>query len=155
MLVVPNAQVVLRTLLLVLPELRPAGGWWRLQPQYQRLQPHVSEAAAPRIRGCTPTHAGATIEGLLCDAAALDVSRWVDPVVVAWLCEPDLPEEQQRLGALYAKHLPAPAAEAAARAAEKDGEAGLHAHRTACTPHAHRMHTACACTPHAHRMHAA
>ena len=106
----PNAQVVLRTLLLVLPELRPGG---------------------------------ATLEGLLCDAAALDVSRWVDPVVVAWLCEPDLPEEQQRMGALYAKHLPAPAAEAAARAAEKDGEAELHAHRTACTPHARRMCTAC------------
>ena len=93
MLVVPNAQVVLRTLLLVLPELRPA----------------------------------ATLEGLLCDAGALDVSRWVDPVVVAWLCEPDLPEEQQRLAALYAKHLPAAAAEAATRAAEKDGEAELRA----------------------------
>ena len=115
----PNAQVVLRTLLLVLPELRPGG---------------------------------ATLEGLLCDAAALDVSRWVDPVVVAWLCEPDLPEEQQRMGALYAKHLPAPAAEAAARAAEKDGEAELHIHRmhTARTPHAHRMHTACTCDMHMH-----
>ena len=118
-LVVPNVQLVLRTLLLVLPELRPA----------------------------------ATLEGLLCDAGALDVSRWVDPVVVAWLCEPDLPEEQQRLAALYAKHLPAAAAEVATRAAEKDGEAQLHRNRmhTARAPRAHRMHRAC--TPHAQRMH--
>ena len=74
-------------------------------------------------------HAGVALEGLLCDAAALDISRWVDPTVVAWLCEPDLPEEQQRLAALYAKHLPPPAAEAAARAAEKDGETNPCTHR--------------------------
>ena len=71
--------------------------------------------------------------------------------MVAWLCEPDLPEEQQRLPALYAKHLPAAAAEVATRAAEKDGEAQLLRNRmhTARTPHAHRVHTAC--TPRAHR----
>ena len=48
-LVVPNAQLVLRTLLLALPALRP----------------------------------GLALEELLCDAAALDVSRWVDPVALA------------------------------------------------------------------------
>ena len=91
-MIVPNAQLVLRTLLLVLPELCPGD---------------------------------AGLEALLCDASALDVSRWIDPVVLAWLCDSDLPEEQLQLPQLYAAHLPAEAAAAAARAADKDGEAEL------------------------------
>ena len=103
-LVVPNAQLVARTLLLALP--------WVVREARRPPQIELAAAAA----AATTTADDRRDDGdeellprLLRDTGVLNVERWVDPIVAAWLCDPDLSEEDQQLPRLYAKHLPADA----------------------------------------------
>ena len=106
-LVVPNAQLVARTLLLALPEV----------VREARRPPQLELAAATAVAAATTAVAAdgggegdeELLPRLLRDTGALKVERWVDPIVAAWLCDPDMSEEDQQLPQLYARHLPADA----------------------------------------------
>ena len=74
-LITPNAKVVLRTLALLHPPTASAGGG------------HAASAATAAASGCRPIWRG--------------LERWVDPILMGWLLEPDATEAALLLPSLY------------------------------------------------------